>query len=156
MDQSANLYTTNMAPQQAAWFTAEYESVRKDEIIGALLAFFLGTFGAHHFYLGRNQLGILYAVFFWTGIPAVCGFVECFLMPGRVREFNFAQANMISARVGAMPPVSQAGFQPGSQPVAASNPITTTCPACSQPLDRAAIFCTRCGASTLTRQAVSA
>lgn len=148
MDQRANLYTTNMAPQQAAWFTAEYESVRKDEIIGALLAFFLGTFGAHHFYLGRNQLGILYAIFFWTGIPAVCGFVECFLMPGRVREFNFAQANMISARVAAMPP--------GSQPAGSPDRITTTCPACSQPLDGAAVFCTRCGASTSTHQAVPA
>ena len=43
MDQNANLYAATMTPQQGAWFTAEYESVRKDEIIGALLAFFLGT-----------------------------------------------------------------------------------------------------------------
>jgi len=156
MDQSASLYTTNMTPQQAAWFTAEYESVRKEEVIGALLAFFLGTFGAHHFYLGRNQLGILYAVFFWTGIPAVCGFVECFLMPGRVREFNFAQANMISARLAATPPISQPGSHQGSQTAASPNPTTMSCPVCSHPLDPSAVFCTRCGAPTSAHQAVPA
>ncbi len=136
MDQTANAYTTHMSPQQATWFAAEYESVRKDEIMGALLAFFLGSFGAHHFYLGRNQLGILYAVFFWTGIPAVCGFVECFLMPGRVRAFNFTQANTIAAKI------TGRGF---IEPQAAPHAV---CNECSQLLNGTALFCTHCGAPT--------
>ncbi len=137
MDQNASHYIASMSPQQAARFSAEYESVRKDEIMGALLAFFLGTFGAHHFYLGRNQLGILYALFFWTGIPAVCGFVECFLMPGRVRAFNFAQANTIDARIKGIP-----GVGSPAAPVAAN---ALSCQACGQPLNGSALFCTHCG-----------
>lgn len=132
---SADPYTATMSPQQAAWFSAEYNSVRKDEMMGALLAFFLGTFGAHHFYLGRNRLGILYAVFFWTGVPTICGVVECFLMPGRVRAFNFAQATEIAARVSGLAPAQT------SAPV----PVSSTCHRCHQPLDASAAFCTRCG-----------
>ena len=135
---SAHPYTAAMSPQQSAWFNAEYESVRKDEIMGALLAFFLGTFGAHHFYLGQNRLGILYAVFFWTGVPSLCGFVECFLMPGRVRTFNFARATEIAARVSGFAPAPTAS-------VAAPATAGLSCPTCSQPLNPSAAFCTRCG-----------
>lgn len=42
----------------------------------ALLAFFLGGLGVHKFYLGNSKLGILYLLFFWTGIPAVVGLIE--------------------------------------------------------------------------------
>ena len=58
--------------------------VRRDEVVGILLALFLGAFGIHHFYLRRTGLGILYSCFFWTRIPSVLGFIECFFMPGRV------------------------------------------------------------------------
>ncbi len=141
MPQNVSTYPAAMSLQQSVWFAAEYEAVRKDEIMGALLAFFLGTFGAHHFYLGNNRLGILYAVFFWTGIPSICGFVECFLMPGRIREYNFAQANAIASRIGAKP------FASTAPPPAAA---FTSCDSCANQLDRAALFCTRCGASVST------
>lgn len=49
---------------------------RKDRIAAALFAFFLGWFGAHKFYLGRTGWGLIYLLFFWTGIPAMVGFVE--------------------------------------------------------------------------------
>ena len=65
-----------------------------------MLALFLGNFGVHHFYLRRTGLGILYLCFFWTGIPALLGFIECFFMPGRVREFNAIQAAAIAASLG--------------------------------------------------------
>ena len=52
----------------------------------------------HHFYLRRTGLGILYLCFFWTRIPWILGFIECFFMPGRVREFNAIQAAGIAAR----------------------------------------------------------
>ena len=87
-------------PNAEAVFYQQYEAVRRDEIVGILLALFLGSFGIHHFYLRRTGLGILYCIFFWTGIPAILGFFECFFMPGRVREFNAIQAAGIAAALG--------------------------------------------------------
>lgn len=52
----------------------------KNRIVAALLAFFLGGFGIHKFYLGRIGLGILYLVFCWTFIPAVIAFIEFILL----------------------------------------------------------------------------
>lgn len=48
----------------------------KSKIAAALLAFFLGGFGAHKFYLGRVAAGFLYLIFFWTFIPAIIAFIE--------------------------------------------------------------------------------
>ena len=48
----------------------------KNRMTAVLLAFFLGGFGAHKFYLGQTGLGILYLLFFWTFIPAIAAFVE--------------------------------------------------------------------------------
>lgn len=48
----------------------------RDKSIAAVIAIFLGTIGAHHFYLGNNLLGILYLFFCWTGIPTLLGFIE--------------------------------------------------------------------------------
>ncbi|MFN0201517.1 MAG: NINE protein [Bacteroidia bacterium] len=48
----------------------------KNKITAALLAFFLGTFGVHRFYLGQGGLGILYFLFFWTGIPSLVSFID--------------------------------------------------------------------------------
>ena len=83
-----------------AVFYQQYEQVRRDEVVGILLALFVGSFGIHHFYLRRTGLGILYCCFFWTGFPAILGFIECFFMPGRVREFNAIQAAGIAAALG--------------------------------------------------------
>jgi TM2 domain-containing membrane protein YozV len=48
----------------------------KSRMAAALLAFFLGGFGAHKFYLGKIGLGFLYLVFCWTLIPAIIAFIE--------------------------------------------------------------------------------
>lgn len=48
----------------------------KNKIAAALLAFFLGGFGIHKFYLGQVGMGVLYLIFCWTFIPALVGFVE--------------------------------------------------------------------------------
>ena len=48
----------------------------KSRVAAALLAFFLGGFGVHKFYLGRTAAGILYLLFFWTFIPAIIAFIE--------------------------------------------------------------------------------
>src|SRR5271167_3897704 len=68
-------------PNAQAVFYEQYAMARRDEVVGILLALFLGSFGLHHFYLRRTGLGILYLCFFWTGIPAILGFFECFSMP---------------------------------------------------------------------------
>jgi len=129
-----SVYTANMNPQQRAWFYAEYEHARKDEIVGVLLALFLGCFGIHHFYLRRNGLGVLYLLFFWTGITAILGFIECFLMPGRVREYNAIQASLISGHVLNTP--LAAGFH---------------CAVCGAPMETDAVFCPSCGTATASR-----
>lgn len=87
-------------PSAEQMFWMQYETVRRDEVVGVLLAIFLGCFGIHHFYVGRNGLGILYCCFFWTGIPAILGLIECFFMPGRVRSYNAVQAAGIAGTLG--------------------------------------------------------
>lgn len=52
----------------------------KNKIAAALLAFFLGGFGIHKFYLGQVGLGILYLLFCWTFIPAIIAFIEFILL----------------------------------------------------------------------------
>ena len=147
-------------PDPQIIFQQQYEAVRRDEIVGVLLALLLGNFGVHHFYLGRTGLGILYLCFFWTGIPAIIGFVECFFMPGRVRMYNAIQAAAIAAALGIAIPVYP-GYGPGygsgyaastyaAQPVgvAGAAPVTaalTACPACGQANAAGARFCSNCG-----------
>lgn len=48
----------------------------RNKLAAALLAIFLGDFGAHKFYLGKPGTGLIYLLFFWTGIPAVIGIIE--------------------------------------------------------------------------------
>lgn len=52
----------------------------KSKIAAALLAFFLGGFGVHKFYLGQVGLGILYLIFCWTFIPAIIAFIEFIIL----------------------------------------------------------------------------
>ena len=47
----------------------------KNKTAAALLAVFLGGFGAHKFYLGKIGLGFLYLIFFWRLIPAFIEFI---------------------------------------------------------------------------------
>jgi TM2 domain-containing membrane protein YozV len=135
------IYTVNMNNQQRTWFYAEYERARKDELVGVLFALLLGSFGIHHFYLRRDGLGVLYLIFFWTGIPAFLGFVECFFMPGRVRQYNAAQAIYISNQILATP------GSPGAPLTSAGTPAATHCNACGSAIDPTATFCTHCGAA---------
>ena len=48
----------------------------KNKFIAFLLAFFLGGFGAHKFYLGKPMLGLVYLVLCWTYIPSVIALIE--------------------------------------------------------------------------------
>ncbi len=131
-----------------AIFYQQYEAVRRDEVVGILLALFLGGFGAHHFYLRRTGLGILYICFCWTGITTILGFIECFFMPGRVREFNAIQAAGIAAMLGiAMPGWGQPWNVTINVPPAAQTGSLVACGRCRQPNAQGARFCSACGAA---------
>jgi len=142
-------------PNPQAVFYQQYESVRRDEVVGILLALFLGTFGIHHFYLRRTGLGILYLCFFWTGITAILGLIECFFMPGRVREFNAIQAAGIAAALGiAVPGWGQPGqpinvtvnVPPSGTTAAGQTNTLLACSRCQQTNPQGARFCAGCGA----------
>jgi TM2 domain-containing membrane protein YozV len=144
--------STTVYPNPQAIFYQHYEAVRRDEVVGILLALFLGTFGVHHFYLRRTGLGILYCCFFWSGIPAILGFIECFFMPGRVREYNAIQAAGIAASLGiavpgwGAPPVNVTVQlpQPGYPPTALVT-VPTACLNCQRTNPLGAKFCSGCG-----------
>jgi TM2 domain-containing membrane protein YozV len=48
----------------------------KTRITAAIFAILLGSFGAHKFYMGDTALGVIYLLFFWTGIPGLIGLIE--------------------------------------------------------------------------------
>ena len=136
-------------PNPQAIFYQQYQAARRDEVVGILLALFLGTFGVHHFYLRRTGLGILYLCFCWTSIPTFLGFIECFFMPGRVREYNAIQAAGIAAALGiSVPPWGQpvnVTVHMPPAPVAAELGTLTACPRCGQTNPQGARFCSGCG-----------
>jgi len=133
-------------PNPQAIFYQQYDVVRRDEVVGILLALFLGSFGAHHFYLRRTGLGILYCCFFWTGLPSILGFIECFFMPGRVREFNAIQAAGIAAMLGiAMPGWGQPYNVTVNVPPAPQPGSLVACGRCGQTNPQGAQFCSACG-----------
>lgn len=91
----------SMSERQRVLFITQMNTVRKDETVGVLLALFLGGFGAHRFYLGDTGLAIVYLIFCWTFIPGLIAFIECFFMPGRVRRYNYSQAETLSLQIRA-------------------------------------------------------
>ena len=72
LTQSSNFQGENTAATQ--------QPPLKRKIIAILLAFFLGAFGAHKFYLKQTKRGIVYLLFFWTYIPLFLSLAECLYM----------------------------------------------------------------------------
>jgi len=61
----------------------------KDKTTSALLAFILGGFGVHKFYLGKTGMGLLYLVFSLTYIPAIVAFIESLVLFSMTeKDFN--------------------------------------------------------------------
>lgn len=52
----------------------------KNKTTATLLSFFLGTFGVHQFYLGKNIKGILYVLFCWTFIPTIISLIDFIIL----------------------------------------------------------------------------
>ncbi len=72
---------------------------KKNSTTAILFCLFLGGIGAHHFYLGNNGVGIVYALFFWTSIPMIISLFELFVVGNRVRTYNQNLALRISQYV---------------------------------------------------------
>jgi TM2 domain-containing membrane protein YozV len=126
-----------MTEQQRVAFYANYTAEEKSEVAGVLFAVFLGGIGAHHFYLRRTGLGILYLVFAVTAVPALIALVEAFFMPGRVREFNSQLSTYLAAAVTGQP-----------VPGVASLPAPAVfCSGCGTSTPAGVRFCGRCGAA---------
>ena len=94
----------NMTDQQRLLFQTQLSSQRKSGTTGVLLALLLGGIGAHRFYMGQAGLGVLYALFCWTLIPSFIALIECFLMSGRVQQWNDRKATELAAQVMALGP----------------------------------------------------
>jgi TM2 domain-containing membrane protein YozV len=127
--------------QQRTTFYYQMAAVQKDEVVGVLLALFLGSFGFHHFYLRRTGLGILYLVFFWTGLPGLVALIETLFMPERVRRYNAEQAARIAASLG------PASGTPRAMVAAAAG-----CPTCGAPSTLGARYCVHCGSAVVLPQ----
>ena len=54
----------------------------------ALLAFFLGVFGAQEFYAGNTRAGMLSLVFCWTGVPAIYGIYKFIIALSKPADAN--------------------------------------------------------------------
>lgn len=130
------MYPGTMNDQQRAAFYTQYSLVQKDEVVGVLLAVFLGVFGAHHFYLRRTGLGIFYCVLSVTGFSAIAGLIEAFFMPERVRRFNQEQAIAIATSLGVF------SLTDPALPAETSRVI---CAGCGRANPTIVNFCAQCG-----------
>ena len=84
-------------------FMFQYTNQAKNPTTAVILALLLGGLGVHKFYLGHNGTGILYLLFFWTGIPALVAFFEAFGISAKVHQMNrqIAQETASMLRGGA-------------------------------------------------------
>ena len=64
--------------RQMAITTANSEE--KSLLVTILLAYFLGSFGAHNFYIDRTTKGVLSIVFFMTCVPAILSLLDILSM----------------------------------------------------------------------------
>jgi len=76
-------------------FSYKFERQKKSVSTYALLAFFLGGFGAHKFYFGQIGIGVLYAIFVWTFIPSIVALIETFLSGDTIKSKNLKIAQEI-------------------------------------------------------------
>jgi len=68
----------------------------RNKWVSVLLAFFVGGFGGHKFYLGNTGAGVVYLMFCWTGIPLLVSLVEMLMLAVMSeREFEIRYNHML-------------------------------------------------------------
>ena len=72
----------------------------RNKLVAAALAIAGSTFGLHQFYLGRKNKGILYAFFFWSGVPTVVGLIDAAMLMGLSDEEFELKYNATGMRAG--------------------------------------------------------
>lgn len=92
----------NMTDSQRIMFQSETSKVRKNRTTALLLTLFLGGLGAHHYYMGKVGLGVLYTCFCWTFIPSAVAFIELFFIMKRVDAYNEQMSQEVAAKVMAL------------------------------------------------------
>lgn len=85
----------------------QFESSRKSTAVSYLLWFFLGSFGAHRFYLGRNStaigqlalflLGFLTLMLTWIPL-GIWWIVDAFLIPQMIERENAELIERLDAK----------------------------------------------------------
>lgn len=83
--------------------------MKKNQTVAAFLAFFLGGAGAHKFYLGRIGQGVIYAIFFWTWIPAILGIIEGIII-ANMDEDKFYKKYCVKPRPKVYPDESASSY----------------------------------------------
>jgi len=82
----------NMDPQQLMVLETEVKNRGKDMVVGYLLWWFLGLFGAHRFYMGRTGSAIAMLVLSITLIGMIATWVwmivDAFLLHTWIKEHN--------------------------------------------------------------------
>ncbi|MEL6938301.1 MAG: NINE protein [Cyanobacteria bacterium J06598_1] len=84
----------------------------KNKFVAALLAFFLGWFGVHKFYLGETGLGFLYLLLFWTAIPRIVSFIEGIILLCTSDRVFDAKYNYNALQSSPQPAIRQTYQQP--------------------------------------------
>jgi len=113
----------------------------KNKSLAAGLAFFLGGLGIHKCYLNRPGAGILYALFFWTFIPAILGLIEAIGYIAMSQEQFDAKYNQAVATT------ANAVAKPSMLKEKADGTTVAICPACAEEIKPEAVKCKHCGSA---------
>ena len=115
----------------------------KNRYVAALLAFFLGGFGVHRFYLGK-WTGIFYLIFCWTYVPSIIALIEgiLYLTNGEDefnRKYNGVNPTTWNEELDATVPADRY--------ITASGIDTSSlkCPKCGHENEAGSNFCEMCG-----------
>lgn len=109
-----------------AYASMQYDARKKSLLVAYLLWYFLGPFGAHRFYLGRQGSAIAQLLVTIISVPlcflligfiglAVIGIwwlVDAFLIPAMAEEFNLGLISSISSSGYWRRPASSARREP--------------------------------------------
>jgi len=102
----------------------QYDANKKSALVAYVLWFFMGLFGAHHFYLDRKGTGIcmlaitltsfilmfVFIGFLTIFITIIWDFVDLFLIPGMTRKYN----NDLAVRLGVVSNTAIPALPPSS------------------------------------------